>query len=75
MKKEKFKIYVFNYEYGWEKYIKDTEEKAYEFIRNLDAYEYSQYILVKMLIDRDEVYDTGFIAKPKVKKLKTKRKK
>lgn len=70
MKKEKYRIYVYDYECGWEKYITNTKEEAYNIINNLDPYEYSQYIIIKQLPDRDEPFDYGFIAKPNKKKLK-----
>lgn len=72
MKKEKYRVYVYNYQCGFEKYITNTKEEAYNLIENLDPYEYSQYILIKQLPDRDEPFDYGFIAKPNIKKLKRK---
>lgn len=73
MKKEKYKVYTYSYEYGWEKFIKHNKEDVYDFISSLDPYEYSQYIVVQELSDRDLPIDNGFIAKPK--KLTKKRKK
>lgn len=69
----KFRIYAYSYEYGWELYtIVTKEENILNIINDLSPYEYSQYIIVKQLKDRDEVYDIGFIAKPnkKIKRLK-----
>lgn len=73
MKKEKYRVYLYSYEYSWEKFIKHNKEDVYDFIFSLDPYEYSQYIVVQELSDRYLPIDHGFIAKPK--KLTKKRKK
>ena len=65
----KYRVYVYSYEYGWEKYPCNKEEEVNNVINNLDPYEYGQYIVVKELPDRDEPVDFGFIAKPKTLKL------
>lgn len=75
MKKEKFRVYIYSYEYGPEMIVRHNEEEVYDLINNLDPYEYSQYIIIKELPDRDEPFDYGFIAKPKTMKLKLDKKK
>lgn len=71
-KKGKYKLYLYSYEYGWEKEIIETEEKAYKRIKELDPSEHGQYILVKILNDRDNTIDFGYVSNPnkKIKKLK-----
>lgn len=71
----KFRIYMYSYEYGWELYtIVTKEESILETINNVSPYDYGQYIIIKQLKDRDEIYDCGIIAgaikKKKTKKLK-----
>lgn len=65
----KYRIYAYAYEYGWEKFYCD-EKRLEKIINSLDPYEYGQYIIIKELADRDEIISSGFISKPKIKKLK-----
>lgn len=59
----KYRIYLYSYEFGWELYtIVTKEESILETINNVSPYDYGQYIIVKQLEDRDEVYDCGIIA-------------
>lgn len=71
----KYRIYTYNYEYGWELYtIATKEENILNIINNLSPYDYGQYIIIKQKKDRDEVYDSGIIARPHIKKLKPSKK-
>lgn len=71
----KFRIYAYSYECGWELYtIVSKEENIYKTINNLDPYDYGQYIIVKQTKDRDEIYDSGVIARPHTMKLKPRKK-
>lgn len=65
----RYKVYAYAYEYGWEKYVCSKEEEVKRIINNLDPYEYGQYIVIKGLNDRDEILDSGVIARPKKLKL------
>lgn len=70
MKKEKYRVYAYAYEYGWEKFYCKKQEQIKIIIDELSPEEYGQYIVIKELPDRDEPFDYGFIAKPNKKKLK-----
>lgn len=71
----KFRIYTYSYEYGWELYtIVSKQENILKTINNLSPYDYGQYIIVQKKKDRDEIYDSGIIAKPHIKKLKLSKK-
>lgn len=72
----KYRFYAYSYECGWELYtILYKEESIVRVINELDRYEYGQYIIVKETKDRDEIYDMGFLYKPKSMKLKKENKK
>lgn len=68
----KYRLYAYAYGYGWEKFI-CNKERLNNIISSLDPEDYGQYIIIKELHDRDEIVDSGIIAKPK--KLTKKRKK
>ena len=71
----KYRIYAYSYECGWELHtIVNKEENIYKTINNLDPYDYGQYIIVKQTKDRDEIYDSGVIARPHIKRLKPRKK-
>lgn len=70
----KYRLYAYAYGYGWEKFI-CNEERLKNIISSLDPEDYGQYIIIKELADRDEIVDSGIIAKPKKLKLDKKRKK
>lgn len=63
-----YRIYAYAYEYGWELYSTAYKQKEVDnILNNIDRYEYGQYIVIKQT-DRDDVIDSGFFQKPKVKK-------
>lgn len=69
----KYRLYVYSYGYGWEKFV-CNKERLNKIISSLDPEDYGQYIIIKELHDRDEIYDSGFIARPHTMKLKNKKK-
>ena len=71
----RYKVYVYAYEYGWEKFVCSKEEEVKRIINNLDPYEYGNYIIIDEKSDRYEILDSGVIARPKKLKLTKKKKK
>lgn len=72
----KYRVYAYAYDYGWEKFYCD-EKRLDKIISSLDPEDYGQYIIIKELHDRDEIADSGIIARPKTytKKFDKKKKK
>ena len=64
-----YRLYVYNYECGWVRYKKEKLEQIKEIMGMLDPYEYGNYIIIDEKSDRDESIDSGFIAKPHLKRL------
>lgn len=70
-----YKIYAYSYEFGWElNSIVSKQENILNTINNLSPYDYGQYMVIQKKKDRDEIYDSGVIARPHTMKLKNKKK-